>query len=167
MENIIQTVDYTSNTANKQFVDSLHHTGFAVLRNHPINKELISSIYEEWKDFFNTDNKHSYTFNFDTQDGYFPYRSENAKGCIEKDLKEFYHYYEWGMYPKNISNKTKDLHHELVKLGQKLLEVIDETKAAIRTYEKNGLRVETLLANHVLCHGKPANMLTMSRSREE
>jgi RimJ/RimL family protein N-acetyltransferase len=48
-----------------------------------------------------------------------------------------------------------------------LLEVIDETKAAIRTYEKNGLRVETLLANHVLCHGKPANMLTMSRSREE
>ena len=60
MENIIQTVDYTSNTANRQFVDSLHHTGFAVLRNHPINKELISSIYEEWKDFFNTDNKHSY-----------------------------------------------------------------------------------------------------------
>jgi len=152
MENIIQTVNYTSNTANKQFVDSLHHTGFAVLRNHPINKELISSIYEEWKKFFNTDNKHSYTFNFDTQDGYFPYRSENAKGCIEKDLKEFYHYYEWGMYPKNISNKTKELHHELVKLGQTLLEWID-------TLTPDSIRLNFSMPLSEMVHNSKTNLL--------
>ena len=125
MAHVVQTINYKNKSANKQFVDSLHHTGFAVLRNHPINKELISSIYKEWGEFFKNDYKHSYTFNYDTQDGYFPYRSENAKGYIEKDLKEFFHYYEWGMYPKNISNKTKELHYELVKLGQELLAWID------------------------------------------
>ena len=47
------------------------------------------------------------------------------------------------------------------------LEVIEENRAAVRTYEKNGLRKEGLLKNHVLCHGEPANLLIMSRFREE
>ena len=122
----VQTIDFKSHSANKQFVESLHHTGFAVLRNHSINKDLINSIYNEWKDFFNTDGKHSYTFNPKTQDGYFPYRSENAKGYKEKDLKEFFHYYEWGVYPENISDKTKLLFQDLIELGQQLLNWIDK-----------------------------------------
>ena len=40
----VQTIDFKSHSANKQFVESLHHTGFAVLRNHSINKDLINSI---------------------------------------------------------------------------------------------------------------------------
>ena len=135
MAHIVQTIDYQKNTANEQFVESLHNTGFAVLRNHPINKELIHSIYNEWELFFNSKNKHSYTFNPDTQDGYFPYRSENAKGYTVKDLKEFFHYYQWGVYPENISDKTKLLFLDLVKLGQQLLQWIDiNTPQDIRTY---------------------------------
>ena len=66
-----------------------HNIGFAILHNHPIDFHLITSVYNEWGEFFNSDAKHSYTFNPDTQDGYFPYRSENAKGYPAKDLKEF------------------------------------------------------------------------------
>jgi RimJ/RimL family protein N-acetyltransferase len=47
------------------------------------------------------------------------------------------------------------------------LQVIDENKAAVRIYEKNGLRKEGLLKNHILCHGKPANLLIMSRLKED
>ena len=81
----IKTVDYKSVNAGIQFVESLHHTGFAILKNHPLDFNLITSVYTEWGDFFNSNAKHSYAFNTDTQDGYFPYRCENAKGYPEKD----------------------------------------------------------------------------------
>ena len=121
----IKTIDYKSVNADIQFVESLHHTGFAILHNHPLDSNLITSVYNEWGDFFNSDAKHSYTFNPDTQDGYFPYRCENAKGDSEKDLKEFFHLYEWGKYPENISKKALLLYHEIIDIGRDLLEWVD------------------------------------------
>ena len=88
MKTLIEIIDYKSNTAKKQLVHSLHNTGFAVLYNHPIDQKLIASIYAEWDKFFKSKEKYSYTFNQNTQDGYFPYLSENAKGYSKKDLKE-------------------------------------------------------------------------------
>ena len=125
MTPIIKTIDYKSENAGSQFVDSLHNTGFALVHNHPIDYNLITSVYNEWDVFFNSDIKHSYTFNPDTQDGYFPFRCENAKGYTEKDLKEFYHFYEWGKYPENISKNAILLYDEILELGQELLEWID------------------------------------------
>ena len=79
----IKTVDYKSKDAGKQFVESLRDTGFAVVNNHPLNFNLITSVYDEWSTFFVSDDKYSYLFNPETQDGYFPFRSENAKGYKE------------------------------------------------------------------------------------
>ncbi len=121
MSDKIQTIDFLSPNAGKQFVDSLHHTGFAILHNHQIDFNLINDVYNDWETFFSSKEKHSYTFNPNTQDGYFPYRCENAKGYNAKDLKEFYHFYEWGKYPKNISGKTKRLYYELLAIGRILL----------------------------------------------
>ena len=131
MSPIIKTVNYKSDNAGIQFVDSLHQTGFAMLYNHPLDFNLITSVYDEWGTFFNSDTKHSYTYNPDTQDGYFPYRSENAKGYSAKDLKEFYHIYEWGEYPNNISRETILLYHKLIAIGKDLLSWIDENSPEI------------------------------------
>ena len=117
MSTKIKTIDLKSDNAGIQFVESLHHTGFAILYNHPLDHNLITSVYDEWGDFFNSDAKHSYTFNPDTQDGYFPYRCENAKGYSVKDLKEFYNLYEWGKYPENVSKKALLLFYELMAIG--------------------------------------------------
>jgi len=125
MTPIIKTIDYKSENAGSQFVDSLHNTGFAIIHNHPVDYNLITSVYDEWGVFFNSDIKHSYTFNPDTQDGYFPFRCENAKGYTEKDLKEFYHFYEWGIFPENISKNAILLYDVILKIGQELLEWID------------------------------------------
>ena len=125
MSTKIKIIDLKSDNAGIQFVESLHHTGFAILYNHPLDHNLITSVYDEWGDFFNSDAKHSYTFNPDTQDGYFPFRSENAKGYMAKDLKEFYHIYQWGKYPENISRKALLLYHEIMAMGQNLLELLD------------------------------------------
>ena len=125
MNHQIKTIDYNSNNAKEALVESLHETGFAVLHNHPLNKKNIELVYNEWEKFFNNTKKHDYKFNVETQDGYFPYLSENAKGNKKKDLKEFFHYYEWGVYPEGMSNKTIKLYQELLNVGQEILKWID------------------------------------------
>jgi len=117
----ILTIDYQSKNLGVDLTKSLKNTGFAVLKNHPISKTLISSIYDEWKSFFNSNAKHNYLFHKVKQDGYFPYLSENAKGSTVKDLKEFYHIYDWGRYPSEISDKTNQLIVEFKIMAKNLL----------------------------------------------
>ena len=125
MKNQIKTLDYKATSTKQQFVKSLHDTGFVVLHNHPINKKNIELVYDEWGNFFNDENKYDYKFNIETQDGYFPYLSENAKGNEIKDLKEFFHYYDWGIYPDGMSDKTIKLYDQLLNVGQEILKWID------------------------------------------
>jgi len=146
MSQRIKTIDFKSKNAGIQLVDSLHHSGFVILYNHPLGFNLITSVYDEWGDFFNSDAKYSYTFNPDTQDGYFPYRCENAKGYSTKDLKEFFHLYEWGKYPENISKKALLLYHELMAIGRKLLEWIDSYSPE-KVKSKFSMPVSEMIAN--------------------
>jgi isopenicillin N synthase-like dioxygenase len=125
MNNQIKIIDFHSKDAAVEFTKSLHETGFAIIQNHPLEYELIDTVYDEWKFFFNNDTKFNYKFNTRTQDGYFPFESENAKGYKEKDLKEFFQYYEWGIYPQNMSKKTVLLYHQLMAIGRELLIWID------------------------------------------
>lgn len=117
----ILTIDYHSSNFGSDLTTSLKNTGFAVIKNHPISNSLITEIYSEWQTFFNSDSKHNYLFHPIKQDGYFPYRSENAKGQKIKDLKEFFHIYNWGRYPSEISNQTNVLISEFKKMANNLL----------------------------------------------
>ncbi|MBA6365721.1 isopenicillin N synthase family oxygenase, partial [Colwellia sp. BRX8-8] len=48
----IQVIDYQDKDAGKLFVQSLRETGFGVLINHPIQQELVESIYKNWYEYF-------------------------------------------------------------------------------------------------------------------
>ena len=50
-------IDYLSNSASKELVKSIRETGFAVIENHPIDRSLIDSVYNEWAEFFNSSKK--------------------------------------------------------------------------------------------------------------
>ena len=122
----ILTIDFKSENAPKDFVKSLSSSGFAVIKNHGLDSDLISKTYSDWKLFFESKAKHDYLFDLEKQDGYFPFKSENAQGYKTKDLKEFFHIYRWGRYPKEISGATKKIHQNLLDLGSKLLDYLDD-----------------------------------------
>lgn len=129
----IATVSYTSADAPAAFTRSLRETGFAVLRDHPITPDRIAAAYEAWGGFFNSDDKHAFTVDPETQDGYFPFRSENAKGAKAKDLKEFYHVYPKGRVPETVAPLTRELYNDLVAIGARLLEWVQaEAPAEVR-----------------------------------
>ena len=120
------TIDYEDKNFEEKFVESLHYTGFAIINKHPIKQNLINEVYDDWKIFFNSKEKHTYLFDYDKQDGYFPFKSENAYNSKRKDLKEFFHIYPlWGRYPDFISKKTLKLFQEITDLGESLLQAID------------------------------------------
>jgi len=121
----VKTIDFKSDDSPYLFVESLKNTGFAVIHNHGIDDSLINHVYSEWSSFFDSKNKYDYMFDLEKQDGYFPMKSENAKGYNTKDLKEFYHIYlPWGRIPKEISENTIKLRNKLVNIGTLLLEWI-------------------------------------------
>ena len=92
----IRTVDYQSANAGRDYVRSLPETGFAVLRNHPVPRETLDSIYRGWARFFNSDEKLEFMHDPEnrdgTQQGFYPVEvSETAVGHTVKDIKEYFH----------------------------------------------------------------------------
>ncbi|MEZ9632043.1 2OG-Fe(II) oxygenase family protein [Vibrio cyclitrophicus] len=118
----LETVDYLADDAAEQFVRSLRETGFGVLKNHPIPKELVESIYENWYQFFISEEKENFHFNVETQDGYFPPSvSEVAKGHTVKDIKEYFHVYPWGQIPDQLKEQILDYYQRANTFAQELL----------------------------------------------
>lgn len=122
----VLTIDFNDSGAPAKFVDSFKSSGFAIIKNHPINSSLIKDVYSDWRTFFNSNDKLKYIFDPQSQDGYFPYLTENAKNSNIKDLKEFYHIYPWGKFPHTISDSTMKLYGQIVDFSGTLLNWLDE-----------------------------------------
>lgn len=118
----VQVVDYTAPDAAQKFTQSLHETGFGVLKRHPIPQELVERIYARWLDFFDSDDKAAFAFNPETQDGWFSTAiSETAKGFSQKDLKEYFHIYPWGRVPPALRDDALDYFQRANALASELL----------------------------------------------
>ena len=124
----LPVIDHRSPTAAEDFCSSLHHTGFGVLANHPLDQALVQSIYDEWLAFFKSDAKHAYAQDPVRLDGYFsPAVSETAKNNTQRDLKEFFHIFPWGCYPAEVSDAARRYHAAGSALAAQLLRWVEET----------------------------------------
>lgn len=120
----VLTVDYRAADAQQSFSKSMRETGFVVLKNHPIPYELVEKAFKIWATFFASDSKNDFRFDPSkegAQDGYFPFKSENAKGYEKKNLMEFFHFYRRGKLPAEATKETVDLFHQMEALGSELL----------------------------------------------
>lgn len=138
----ILTVDYKNNKAGIEFVKSCHETGFAVIKNHPIDYNLVENLFTEWHNFFKTEYKHKYPYDKATGDGYVsPELSEIAKGETIKDIKEFYHvYFPWGRYPQELSDNTKIYFDQIIEFAKNLMQWLEDyTPLDIKKYFSESL----------------------------
>ena len=73
---------------------SFNQTGFAIIRNHDLNKEKTDLLYDAIKAFFALDEENKIKYYFPDlygQRGYVVKGQEHAKGSKKGDLKEFFH----------------------------------------------------------------------------
>ncbi|MFN7695000.1 MAG: 2OG-Fe(II) oxygenase family protein [Burkholderiales bacterium] len=123
----VQVVDYRDPDAALKFTQSLHETGFGVLKNHPIKQELVERIYATWLDFFNSEDKTNYAFSKETQDGWFSTAiSETAKGAALKDIKEYFHVYPWGRIPPQLKEDALAYYTQANALAAELLSWVEQ-----------------------------------------
>ena len=123
----LPVIDYRSPTAAQDFCSSLHHTGFAVLAQHPLDQALVQNIYDEWLAFFKSDAKHGYAQDPVKLDGYFsPAISETAKNNTQRDLKEFFHIFPWGRYPAEVSDAARRYYAAGSHLAARLLTWVEQ-----------------------------------------
>jgi len=118
----VKVVDYRSPNAPKEFTESLRDTGFAVLINHPINYDDVLHLQQEWLDFFKSERKWDFLPGEGGQDGYRPMEeAERAVGAGVKDIKEYFHWYPWGIRPDKESVSAAKYYEAGMSLASELL----------------------------------------------
>ncbi len=122
----VAVVDFTAPDAPERFSESLRSTGFAVLVNHPLPWELVEQIYREWSALFDSPTVDAYDIDPSGQVGWFPgERSETAKGSSVRDLKEFFHVYDWSVYPSEVSDAAIRYRTIALELALTLLDWVE------------------------------------------
>lgn len=121
----IRTVDYEDIEAGHDFVASLHETGFAVLRNHPLSRGLIDRVYRDWSKFFASEEKFEFLHDPEnrdgTQQGFYPVTaSETAVGHEIRDLKEYFHVVPAGRIPGALASDILEYRRSAFELGKQL-----------------------------------------------
>lgn len=122
----VAVVDFTASDAPERFAESLRETGFAVLVNHPLPWSLVEQIYAEWSALFDSPSVDAYDIDPSGQTGWFPAnRSETAKGSSVRDLKEFFHVYDWSAYPSEVSDAAMQYREIALDVALTLLDWVE------------------------------------------
>ena len=122
----VAVVDFTAADAPERFAESLRETGFAVLVNHPLPWSLVEQIYTEWSELFDSPAIDTYDIDPNGEIGWFPAdRSETAKGSSVPDLKEFFHVYDWSVYPTEVSDAAMEYRRIALDVALTLLDWVE------------------------------------------
>lgn len=144
----VQHVDMQSTGAATAFAESIHHTGFAILRNHPISTELLSRINDQWRGFFAGEDKYNYQFPRrpdGDQHGYFSLEvSERAVGKTVKDIKEFFHAAPGSPMPEALEPDIVAYRRDAITLGRQLLDWLQQALPTDCLYDPSVKLAETL-----------------------
>jgi isopenicillin N synthase-like dioxygenase len=125
----VAIVDMHSAEAEHAFIETLRHTGFAVLRNPPLSAERLQRMAEAWRAFFASPDRWNYLAEevpSGNTRGYIPPDvSETAVGHGRKDLKEFFHIAPGARMPEALEDDAFDHLAEGLALGRRLLDWVD------------------------------------------
>lgn len=119
--------------APAKFAKSLRETGFAIIKDHDIPDAEIEAMYDVWAKFFADDARFEMAAKDGESNGFHGFKSENAKGSVHKDLKEFFHCYQNKPVPAIAEKETRAFQEKMIGMGRMLLEWLDqETPADVK-----------------------------------
>lgn len=150
----VAIVDMQSADADQAFVNTLRDTGFAVIRNAPLDAARLQRMDAAWCAFFLDDQKWNYpaveTASGNTS-GYIPADvSETAVGHDVKDLKEFFHIVPETVLPESLRDDATGHLKDAFDLGYQLLEWLDRHCADALPVDLRGNLADSLSANDSL-----------------
>ena len=143
-------IDLQEKDCEQKFLSSLRETGFAVLKNHPLDLDLVKSIYKHWKEFFRSDQTQLYSYDKNNQDGFFSLSdAESAKGQLERDLKEYFHFYTWGRCPEDLREELLLYFDSALNFAVTLLSWIDSYLKDQMIGQKKQRLADMVLGSHL------------------
>lgn len=124
----VKVCNLRSNEFERDLIESVTNTGFAVLTHHGIDHGFINETAMAWRLFFlnNQDYKNSYINAQDQNMGYKGLRQEKAIGAKKADLKEFFHWRPGQKMPSEVWALTQHMFYQLEDVGMKALGVLDK-----------------------------------------
>lgn len=127
----VQVCNIRSNEFEKDLINSVINTGFAVVTHHGIDYGLIRDAQYAWREFFLDDRAYKNNFMNKENDnmGYRPMKSEKAVGSEKPDLKEFFHWKPGYEIPRIASRETEKLFMQLEDVGMQILKVLDKPES--------------------------------------
>ena len=145
--------DFIADDPNKkqQFVNQIgsafEEIGFVALSGHFLSDELVETLYEQVKRFFNQPQaiKDKYEIaGIGGQRGYTSFGKEHAKGKTAGDLKEFWHF---GQYVEDNDALAAEYHDNVTVTELPVFNTVG--KEAYQQLEKTALYVLRALALHL------------------
>lgn len=137
----VKVCNLRANEFNKDFIDSLLTTGFAVVTHHGLDHGVIKEMQQCWRMFFLAEQeyKDSFVNEKNHNHGYKGFKTEKAVGAKKADLKEFFHWQPGSKVPFELSSITQAVFFQLEDIGGQMLKVIDDYtgNTAYRKYCEN------------------------------
>lgn len=155
MNDNVAVVDMLSADADVAFGETLQQTGFAVLRNSPLDQVRLARMDEGWRAFFLGGDKSAYLAvenpTSGNSTGYIPPQvSETAVGHGVKDLKEFYHIAPGARFPPGLEADAVAWIDEALALGRRLLGWVETLFADVLPEGLQGRLGSSLSREHSL-----------------
>ena len=116
LSKFISGIDEERKVFSDDLGDSFNQTGFAIIKNHGLKKELTDELYKVIKAFFDLEDEKKIKYYFPDlygQRGYVVKGQEHAKGSKKGDLKEFFH-----IGNPSISNPQNIWPHEVESFNE-------------------------------------------------
>lgn len=127
----INVCNLRSNEFEKDFVDSIVNTGFAVITHHGVDFGLIKETQAAWRTFFNQNRSYKEYFrNLENPNmGFTGFGGEKAVGASVPDLKEYFHWRPGSSLPLEVTAVTQKMYYMLKEdVSNKLLAVLDTVR---------------------------------------
>lgn len=134
----VKVCNLRSASFNRDFMESVTSTGFAVVTHHGVDHGLIREMQQVWREFFLASQKYKDSWSDVGGDfrGYKGFKTEKAVGAKKADLKEFFHYRPGWALPKEVGGATHKMFYQLEDVSGRLLSVLDDVILGT-TYRKD------------------------------